>query len=88
MGEGEAVDVSADDFFLGYGQDELATATAEAPVAAAITSTGVEVANTPAQEQYTTPLQANAAWSETVDLVLSDIADNGEADDAFESLLD
>ena len=87
-GEGEAVDVSADDFFLGYGQDELATATAEAPVAAAITSTGVEVANTPAQEQYTTPLQANAAWSETVDLVLSDMADNGEADDAFESLLD
>ncbi|MBT4012202.1 MAG: hypothetical protein HOF15_07760, partial [Planctomycetaceae bacterium] len=87
-GEGEAVSVTADDFFLGYGQDELATVAVEAPVAAAITSTGVDVENTYAQEQYTTPLQANAAWSESVDRVLSDMTDGGDADDVFESLLD
>lgn len=87
-GEGEAANVSADDFFLGYGQDELATAAVEAPVAAAITSTGLDVENTHPQEQYTTPLQANAAWSESVDLVLSEMTDGGDADDDLESLLD
>jgi hypothetical protein len=87
-GEGEAVSVATDDFFLGYGEGELATAAVNAPVAAAITSTGIDVENTYAQEQYTTPLQANAAWSESVDLVLSDMTDGSDADDAVESLLD
>ena len=87
-GEGEAVSVTADDFFLGYGQDELATVAVGAPVVELITSTGVDVDNSYAQEQYTTPLEANDAWSESVDLALSEMADIDNADDAVESLLD
>jgi hypothetical protein len=87
-GEGEAASVAADDFFLGYGQAELATAAVDAPIAAAITSTGVDVENTYAQEHYTTPLQANDAWSESVDRVLIDMTDGSDADDTVESLLD
>jgi hypothetical protein len=87
-GEGEAVSVAADDFFLGYGEGELATAAVNAPVAAAITSTGIDVEKTYAQEQYTTPLPANAAWSESVDRVLSDMTNGSDTDDSVESLLD
>ena len=87
-GEGEAASVAADDFFLGYGQAELATAAVDAPVVAAITSTGVDVENTYAQEHYTTPLQVNDAWSESVDRVLIDMTDGSDADDTVESLLD
>nr|MCS5629380.1 dockerin type I domain-containing protein [Pirellulaceae bacterium] len=87
-GEGEAVSFAADDFFLGYGQAELLAAAVDAPVVAAITSTGVDVENTYSQEQYTTPLQANDAWSESVDRVLSDMTDGSDADDTVESLLD
>ena len=87
-GEGEAASVAADDFFLGYGQAELATAAVDAPIAAAITSTGVDVENTYAQEHYTTPLQVNDAWSESVDRVLIDMTDGSDADDTVESLLD
>ncbi len=86
-GEGEAVSVAADDFFLGYGQAELVAAAVDAPVVAAITSTGVDVENTFAQEQYTTPLQTNDTWSESVDRVLNDMTDGGDADDTVELLL-
>nr|MCS5632198.1 dockerin type I domain-containing protein [Pirellulaceae bacterium] len=86
-GEGEAIS-AADAVFLGYGQADLATAAVDTPVAAAITSTGVDVENTYAQEQYTTPLQTNDAWSESVDRALGDMTDGSDADDTVESLLD
>jgi hypothetical protein len=84
-GEGESISVAADAVFLGYG---LATAAVDAPVVAAITSTGVDVENAYPQEQYTTPLQANDTWSEAVDRVLADLAEPSDADDIIESLFD
>ncbi|MEC7566308.1 MAG: hypothetical protein VX738_11540 [Planctomycetota bacterium] len=85
-GEGEA-NVSTEQFFQGYGQEELNTAVAEAPVAAAIVSTGMDVEANVSQDQYTTPLPSNAAWSDSVDRIISDIADDVDSEEN-ESLLD
>jgi len=85
-GEGEA-NVSTEQFFQGYGQEELNTAVAEAPVAAAIVSTGMDVEANVSQDQYTTPLPSNAAWSDSVDRIISEIADDVDSEEN-ESLLD